>query len=416
MSEQPVFPLRVLIGWICAAVALFAVTLYFMASGSSSGADRTGPSSFSRSAIGYAGIADVLQRLDVAVVKNQHDSLPNAPPGSVVVMAEPRPTAASEARTRALLASNNAILLVLPKWTGEPSEEHPGWLGSLLERPIADAQWTLKLVAPKAGVTREHGKVFWTINALRVEPSIDQPIQLIAHGQPPLLPIVAAPEGMLIGEIVRGNRRIWVLSDPDIIANQGFGRGTNAALAVAAIKRLRGANGSVIFDETVHGFLTRPASPFLLLFRFPFAIATVQGLLALALLLWATLARFGAPQSLPPPLSAGRSGLLQNMASLIEFTGHQEKIIRRYVLETVRDVGRQLHAPRGISGNELLAWLVRVGSARNVETDCSAVIRQLEVLPEGRRRSLPNLVRLARQIHQWKGEIIDGRVGHPRGH
>jgi hypothetical protein len=44
------------------------------------------------------------------------------------------------------------------------------------------------------------------------------------------------------------------------------------------------------------------------------------------------------------------------------------------------------------------------------------VIRQLEVLPEGRRRSLPNLVRLARQIHQWKGEIIDGRVGHPRGH
>jgi hypothetical protein len=221
---------------------------------------------------------------------------------------------------------------------------------------------------------------------------------------------------MLIGEIIRGGRRIWVLSDPDIIANQGFGRGNNAALAVAAINRLRGANGSVIFDETVHGFLARPASPFLLLFRFPFVVATIQGLLALALLLWATLARFGAPQSLPPPLSAGRSGLLQNVASLIEFTGHQEKIIRRYVLETIRDVGRQLHAPRGISGNELLAWLVRVGSARGVETDCNAVIRQLEDLPEGRRRNLPSLVRLARQIHQWKGEIIDGRVGHPRGH
>jgi hypothetical protein len=416
MSDQPVFPRRVLIGWISAAVALFAVTLYFMASGDSSGGgDRIGPSTFSHSAIGYAGIAEVLQRQGFSVVKSQYDSLAKASPGSVVVIAEPRTDAASESTIRSLLASNATMLLVLPKWTGGPSEDHPGWLGSLAEGQIGDAKWTLRLIAPKAEVTREPNKVFWTINALRIAPSIDQPIQLM-RGQPPLHPIVAAPEGMLIGEVVRGNRRIWVLSDPDIIANQGFGRDNNAALVVAAIKRLRRANGSVIFDETVHGFVARPASPFLLLFRFPFVVATIQGLIAVALLLWATLGRFGAPQSLPPPLSAGRSGLLQNMASLIEFTGHQETIIRRYILETVRDVGRQLHAPRGISGNALVAWLQRVGSARAVETDCGAVIRQIDELPEGRRRNISTLVRLARQIHQWKGEIIDGRVSHPRGH
>lgn len=415
MSDQPIFPLRVLIGWISAAVALFAVTLYFMASGDSSGGgDRVGPSTFSRSAVGYAGIAEVLQRQGVAVVKSQYDSLAKASPGSVIVIAEPRTNAASESTIRSLLASNATILLVLPKWTGRPSEDHPGWLGSLAEGQIGDAKWMLRLIAPKAEVTRERNKVLWTTNTLRIAPSIDQPIQLI-HGQP-LRPIIAAPEGMLIGEIVRGNRRLWVLSDPDIIANQGFGRNPNAALVVAAIKQLRGANGSVIFDETVHGFVARPASPFLLLFRFPFVVATVQGLVAVAILLWATLGRFGAPQSLPPPLSAGRGGLLQNMASLIEFTGHQETVIRRYVLETVRDVGRQLHAPRGISGNALVAWLQRVGSARGVETDCGAVIRQIEDVPEGRRRNLSTLVRLARQIHQWKGEIIDGRVSHPRGH
>jgi hypothetical protein len=413
MSDEPIFPLRVLIGWICAAVVLFAVTLYFMASGESSGGDRTGPSTFSRSAIGYAGIAEVLQQQGLAVVKSQYDSLAKVSPGSVVVIAEPRTNAASESSIRTLLKAN-AILLVLPKWAGEPSEDHSGWLGSLGERPMAEAAWTLKLVAPKAEVARQRTKVSWTINALGIAPSIDQPIQLIKGA--PLRPIIAAPEGMLIGEIVQGNRRIWVLSDPDVIANQGFGRDTNAALSVAIFKRLRGPSGSVIFDETVHGFLTRPASPFLLLFRFPFVVATIQGLIAVALLLWATLGRFGAPQSLPPPLNAGRSGLLQNMASLIEFTGHQETIIRRYVLETVREVGRQLHAPRGISGNALVAWLQRVGSARGVETDCGAVIRQIEDMPEGRRRNLSTLVRLARQIHQWKGEIIDGRVSHPRGH
>ena len=207
-----------------------------------------------------------------------------------------------------------------------------------------------------------------------------------------------------------------MLSDPDIIANQGFGRDNNAALVVAAIKRLRGANGSVIFDETAHGFVARPASPFLLLFCFPFVVATIQGLIAVAILLWATLGRFGAPQSLPPPLNAGRSGLLQNMASLIEFTGHQETVIRRYVLETVRDVGRQLHAPRGISGNALVAWLQRVGSARGVETDCGAVIRQIEDLQEGRRRNILDPGAAGASDYQWKGEIIDGRVSHPRGH
>jgi hypothetical protein len=414
MSDQSIFPFRVLIGWISAAIALFAIALYFMASGDGGAGDRVGPSTFSRSAIGYAGIAEVLQRLGVAVVKSQYDSLAKASRGSVVVVAEPQTNAASESSIRAFLAANATILLVLPKWTGAPSEEHAGWLGSLGERQIGDALWTLRLVAPKAEVIRERSKVFWTTNALGIAPSVDQPIQLI-RGQP-LRPIVAAPEGMLIGEIIRGNRRIWVLSDPDIISNQGFGQGNNAALSVAAINRLRGANGSVIFDETVHGFLARPASPFLLLFRFPFVAATIQGVIAVALLLWATLGRFGAPQSLPPPLNAGRSGLLQNMASLIEFTGHQETIIRRYVLETVRDVGRQLHAPRGISGNALVAWLQRVGSARGVETDCGAVIRQIEDMPEGRRRNLSTLVWLARQIHQWKGEIIDGRVSHPRGH
>jgi hypothetical protein len=414
MNDQPIFPFRVLIGWISAAVALFAIALYFMASGDSGGGDSIGPSTFSRSAVGYAGIAEVLQRLGVAVVKSQYDSLAKASAGSVVVIAEPRTNAASEATMRALIATNATILLVLPKWSGAPSEDHPGWLGTLGERQVGDALWTLKLVAPKAEVTRERNKVFWTTNALGIAPTIDQPIQLI-RGQP-LRPIVAAPEGMLIGEIVRGNRRIWVLSDPDIISNQGFGQGNNAALSVAAINRLRAADASVIFDETVHGFLARPASPFLLLFRFPFVVATIQGLVAVALLLWATLGRFGAPQSLPPPLNAGRSGLLQNMASLIEFTGHQETIIRRYVLETVRDVGRQLHAPRGISGNALVAWLQRAGSARSVETDCGAVIRQIEDMPEGRRRNLSTLVRLARQIHQWKGEIIDGRVSHPHGH
>ena len=130
-----------------------------------------------------------------------------------------------------------------------------------------------------------------------------------------------------------------------------------------------------MFDETVHGFVGEPANPLLLLFRFPFVMATIQGAIAIALLLWATLGRFGAPQPAPPPLSAGRQGLLENIAKLVEFTGHQEVMIRRYVLETVRDVARQLHAPRELSTAALIGWLQRVGAARGVAIDCGAADR-----------------------------------------
>jgi hypothetical protein len=145
-------------------------------------------------------------------------------------------------------------------------------------------------------------------------------------------------------------------------------------------------------------------------------LATVQGAIAVALLLWATLGRFGAPQAPPPPLSAGRQGLLQNIAQLVEFTGHQEVMIRRYVHETVRDVARQLHAPRGLSSTALVAWLQRVGAARAVDVDCGAVIHEADALGQSRRRNPAALVRLARDIHQWKGEIVDGRSRHPGDH
>jgi hypothetical protein len=150
------------------------------------------------------------------------------------------------------------------------------------------------------------------------------------------------------------------------------------------------------------------------MFRFPFVVATAQALIAIALLLWATMGRFGAPQSAPAALSAGRAGLLQNMAKLIEFTGHQQVMIARYVQETVRDVARQLHAPRGLVGEPLLAWLRRVGTARGVEIDCGALTREADALGARRRGEMSSLVRLARDIHRWKGEILDGRARHPR--
>ncbi len=415
MSGEPVFSRRLLMGWIMGAVVVFALSLYFMGGGELSGPDSVGPSTFSRSAIGHAGIADVLTQLAIPVVKSRSSSLEKLSSGSVLVIAEPRRSGQSEDAIRTLLKAST-ILLVLPKWTGQPSEQKTGWLREVDERPVLDAQWTLGLVAPHGEVVREDGAVQWTTNALHITPALDLPTQLVRGDR--LWPIIGAKQGMLVGEISDRNRKIWVLADPDVIANHGLAHEGNAALALALINALRSGDGSVVFDETVHGFVVRPASPFLLLFRFPFVVATVQGLLAIALLLWATLGRFGAPQTAPPALSAGREGLLANMAKLVEFTGHQDVVVKRYVQETVRDVATALHAPRelmggglvgpGLMGTGLIAWLQRVGLARGVAIDCGDLLRRAAEAGTDGRRNPAALVRLARDIHQWKGEIVDG--------
>jgi hypothetical protein len=422
-NGEPVFSRRLLVGWIVGAVVVFAISLYFMGGGELNGPDNVGPTTFSRSAIGHAGIADVLAQLAIPVVKSRSSSLEKLSPGSVLVIAEPRRNGQSEDAIRTLLKAST-ILLVLPKWTGEPSEQKAGWLREVGERPLLDAQWALNLIAPRGEVVREKGAVQWTTNALHITPAADLPVQLVKGDR--LLPIVGAAQGMLVGEIRDRDRKIWVLADPDIIANHGLAREGNAASALALIDALRSRDGSVVFDETVHGFVVRPVSPFLLLFRFPFVVATAQGLLAIALLLWATLGRFGAPQAAPPALSAGREGLLANMAKLVEFTGHQDVMVKRYVRETVRDAAHQLHAPRelmgagvmsdGVMGAGLIAWLQRVGLARGVAIDCEAVLHQAAEPGTARRRNPSTLVRLARDIHQWKGEIVDGRSRHSGDH
>jgi hypothetical protein len=332
--------------------------------------------------------------------------------GGVLVLAEPRSSLRQDELISKLKAER--VLLVLPKWFGFPSDQHPGWVRQVRERSTTDPSSVVSLVASRMEAVREDGPVLWTTNELNLRPDVVKPTQLMRGSG--LRPVIAGDQGMLVGELIERNHRVLVLSDPDVIANHGLAREGNAALAVALIKRLRGPNGTVVFDETIHGFTAPAENPFALMFRFPFVIATVQGLVAVALLLWATLARFGAPQSVPPPLSAGRAGLLQNMAKLIEFTGHQQVMIRRYVEETLRHVARQLHAPRALAGDALVAWLKRIGGARGVSVDCASLLQQARELGSTGRRDQASLVRLARETHRWQGEMLDGRTRHSRDH
>jgi hypothetical protein len=56
MSAPTVFSPRVILGWIAAVAATFALSIYLIAfGGGDTQRNAFGPSAFSRSAIGYAG-------------------------------------------------------------------------------------------------------------------------------------------------------------------------------------------------------------------------------------------------------------------------------------------------------------------------------------------------------------------------
>src|SRR5262245_1566002 len=127
MTSENVFSGRLLAIWISASVVLLALSLYFMIrpGGTSPGIDDIGPSTFSRSAIGHAGLADILERLGIRVVKSRYQSLGKAGRQNLLVLAEPEvsPNILDQASD---LLDADRVLLVLPKRTGLPSHTHPG--------------------------------------------------------------------------------------------------------------------------------------------------------------------------------------------------------------------------------------------------------------------------------------------------
>ncbi|WP_088343047.1 MULTISPECIES: hypothetical protein [Rhodomicrobium] len=410
-NGPPVFARRLLLGFIAAAIGTFVLSLYLMTR-EDHGVDRFGPSSYSSSAIGYAGIAAVLDTLGLSAVKSRSNSVKKAEDGLLVV-AEPRITGVTETALPALMKAKK-ILLVLPKWSGIRDRSNGGWVEHVIERTALEAERTLALALAAPNVARVEKVEGWTTNTIGPAPGISAGVHLMKSDK--LTPLVAAKEGILLGEIRDGGRRIWVLSDPDVLNNQSFGaEGKGALFGVEMMKALRGGAGPIVFDETVHGFVSRPAAAAKLLFEFPYVVVTILAGLGAGLLLWATMGRFGPPEAPPAPLVAGKQGLVDNVARLMEFGGHEKLMVRRYVEVTIRDAARQLHAPKGLPQSEMIAWLRRTAEARNVGRDSTAIFRRADELIEARGAGdLSPFVDVAQDIYRWKQEILDGPSRHPR--
>src|SRR5271154_5163701 len=367
MSATTVFSPRVILGWIAAVAATFALSIYLMAfGGGDTQRNAFGPSVFSRSAIGYAGLAELIRRVGIPVVNHRSGDAGSTGPGKLLIIAEP-PLSTAQEQGRFAFGSADRVLVILPKWQGYRSASHSGRIADAALLPTTIADQAIAKSGASGRTARASRPDGWTTNALGVAPQLDRLVQVIEDGN--LRPIVADGGEVLIGEKADRDRRIWILSDPDMLSNHGLLTARNAEFAIRLVNTLRPGQGEVIFDESVRGYRAPSANPLALMFQFPFITVTIQVLAAAALLLWATMTRFGLPEPVPDLMVAGKQGLIRNAAHLLRYSGHPEIIVANYVLSTVRSVARQLRSPPGLDWRGLADWLSRVGAARGVAVD-----------------------------------------------
>ena len=359
------------------------------------------PTARGRGALGHRAFVELLRRLDVRVVVG---GAAHTEPGTAVVVAEPsldRERAPAEGvRLRALLESAPRALLVLPKWMGTPDPARRGYVASAELLPAAAPAEVLAAAGIEGEVVRVAESIApgsWSGEMSGV-PDL-QSAQLVKTGA--LQPVLSSKGRLLVGEKSTRGGKLLVLADPDLLSNHGLRRGDDARLALALIDRLR-QGGPVQFDESFHGG-AHDEGPWRALLQFPLVLAVVQSLLAGAVLLWGGMRRFGAPLPADPPLAAGKAALIESMAELLRFGGHSAHALDRYLRSSVQEVAAALHAPAGLRGRQLDAWLDRVSAQARVPR-----VEELWRQAADASKSPAALVETARQVHQWRTRMLHG--------
>jgi hypothetical protein len=400
-----------MIRWIVGlSVLSFLVGIVFSVFGPEIGVERsTRSDAYSASALGHRAFIDLLGALDIPVLISRQHTADRTGDNALLVIAEPRPSAADEEALAVfdiLHLREGPTLLVLPKWRGSQDFEHPQWVSQVTLIDQSAVAEVLDLAGIGGQIVRkaDDSSLAWSTGAIGIEPRLVRP-QLIRSAE--ITPIVAAGDDILLGRVSRSWGEYWILSDPDVLANHGLLEGDNAVFAATMISQLVPELGAVVFDETNHGY-TVQSTVWSELFRYPLVLTMFQAAVMIAVLVWAFARRFGAPALTPPRLKPGKEFLISNTADLIRFGGYSAQALGRYYQNTLRGVGQRLHAPSELEPSELYTWLQRAARRREPSEKLETIDRAVnQVVAENVTGGARVVLDTARRIHHWKLEMLN---------
>jgi len=419
-----------------AAVALGA-TLFFSVFGAGEGPARSaGADSFSRSALGYHALAAFLEQAGATVVATRYRPLDSVGPQAGLMLLEPPtdPDLAEQVRqlVEGALDRGAPVLVVLP----ERSWQVDAWEPSRVARvdPLTVGRLA-GLVAAVTGVAGEgavdgedasdaHTTPRRSVRGLARQhwegPLAEGArVELVESQTLPLEEIGMEPElfGDLGGVVLRDpERRLTLVTDPDLLNNHGIGRGDNALVA----RRLfldPTAGGPApavwVIDETLHGFERAPSVARELL-AFPLSLFSLQVALLAIVAVWSAVRRFGSPVPLPPRIPGGTATLVENTARLLDMGGHHAVTLHGYLEAVVDRAGEALGVRVGEGRRDRITRLSAAARQRGVGEDLEDIARRVAGL--GRRlgdgataeRERGDAFILARRLHRWCEEVLDG--------
>lgn len=411
------------LGWIIGSVAASLLAMVLLAVFGKDLDRQPTPwaNSFSDSALGHRAVVDFLSRTGLGVVSNRSLSGGDIGPQRPLVLAEPDPRGPGWDPEHLKELANKArdlkapFVLVLPKWRAvAPRKDKPDWLDEVELRPEGEAlaavpglgepgleTLSLRLVrGPLRCTASWDPSSTFTINA--------DPVRLLEPSQyRDLRPMVTCDNAMLVArrDATAELPQTLLITDPDLLNNQGLGRADNAILTYQFFAKGLEARGAV-FDETIHGF-TRIPGLLNEALSFPLVLGVLQGLVLLGVVLWAGMGRFGKPLPASMGLAAGKEILIDNTAKLLANGGHAADGVVRYFRQVTRAVAAHYFLPPGLPDGERIALLQKLTDARGIKMRLGPLERTLLSLPPGRRGE-EQAVRYAGRLHQWRVEMTNG--------
>ena len=432
VSPQGGFSTRAVLWMVAVGVLALVAFLVLSAYAPELRRGQPGEHALSRSAVGYAGAVRLMRALDVPVIVGREDR--PYEPGVLVLTPGP------EAGKALAQVRPGPVLVVLPKWRSVPRPRSRGWvdkLGTEAAGSVASLTASLQEGGGDATITRRTGRGAPVLTApaeSRVVMDIigeggpDRPIRgdpdelgrdwrLFAAGSvfrpgpieglktlagPAWLPVLTEERGGMVVAKHR-SRNLYVLSDPDLINTHGLADLRTARFAAHLLEGLRGPQGLVVFDVTLHG-IGGERGLLRLALEPPFLGATLCLLAAAVLAGFHAAARFGPPRRAQRAFARGKASLAENTAGLIRLARREHRMGAGYAALVRADAARAVGAPMDLGPEQLDAFLDRLSRTRGTRTTYEALAAKA-----GRALDRNDLLQVARELHLWKLEVTSGR-------
>ena len=382
MSAAATFSPRAAMGLVGVGALAFVVLLYAIGAGLTGGGNNGGAHALSKGLTGYAGLAALLERTSMEVVRSR-DAAALDDPGLLVLTP---PHDADGEELAEIVEARREIgptLVILPKWVEIPAqgaEAKTGWVALAGTRR---AHWVGSL---GEGLDVELGQRAAQSLAIAKEAAIplirddDAKAQIAYLNDDGTYPELDAWSGWAPpDEPDEDLYPVVIVAEPDLLSNRGMADKTTALAALDLLRAAReDAAGPVIFDVTLNG-LGRARNLLTLAFTPPFLAATLALLLAALAVGWRSFIRFGPPRLAARPIAHGKTALVENSAGLIRRAGRIRLLGAPYAALVTQRTLRALGLPMGSKIEAIDAAQIRralTGAAFSTEAAALAAARK----------------------------------------